>query len=267
MLEDQARIGVVEAGHEGLEGLLRRGRIEQFQPGEPRPEPLELAGMEGPHRQPAAAGQPHQQRGRAAAAEVPGAGVQAELRDGLGGEIGELELDDRPPARLRRPQGEAHHARLAHRHVDHPLRPEAVDQPLAGLEGRAVDADVQPGQKGRRIVRQEVFQGQADGVAVLDAAGLERLDPRATAVPSPLLFAAPSPAAYIDEPPAGGCGRATAIARFTASCTSSSTASSIASISASDRPHSFRSFCRVRGSGSAARHLAASASGTYSPLS
>ena len=78
VLEDQARVRVVEAGHQGLEGLLRRGRIEQLQPGEARPEPLELAGMEGPHRQPAAAGQAQQQRRRAAAAEIPAPGVQAQ---------------------------------------------------------------------------------------------------------------------------------------------------------------------------------------------
>ncbi len=79
VLEDQARIGIVEAGHQGLERLLGGGRIEQFQPGEPRPQPLELARVKRPHRQPAAAGQPQQQRRGPAGAEVPRAGVQCRV--------------------------------------------------------------------------------------------------------------------------------------------------------------------------------------------
>ena len=177
VLEDEARIGVIEAGQQGLEGLLRRGRIEQFQSRETRPEALVLARVEGPHRQPAAAGQPQQERRGQPAAEEPAPGVQPHLRGRLGGEIGELELDDGPPARLRRPQGKSHHGRFGNRHVDHPLRAEAVDEALAGLEGRAVDADILAGQEGGRLVRQEIFQGQADGIAVLHAPRGKRLDP------------------------------------------------------------------------------------------
>ena len=177
VLEDEAGIGVVEAGQQGLKGLLRSGRVEQFEPWEARPEALVFARVKGPHRQPAAARQTQQQRRRLSAAEEPAPGVQADLRGRLGGEIGELELDDRLPARLRCPQGEADHGRFGQRHVDHPLRSEALDEPLAGLEGRAVEADVLAGQEGGRVVRQEIFQGQTDGIAVFHAPRRKRLDP------------------------------------------------------------------------------------------
>ena len=113
VLEDQARVRIVKTGHQGLERFLGGGRIEQLQAGKARPQALELPRVKGPHRQPAAARQTQQQRRGPPGAKIPTARVQPQLRGDFGGKIGKLELEDRPPAHLRGPQGKTHRGRLA----------------------------------------------------------------------------------------------------------------------------------------------------------
>ncbi len=177
MLEDQAGVAVVEAGHQRLEGLLGRCRVQELQSGKPRPEPFILARMEGPHGQPAAAGQAYQQGRLAARAEIPCPRVEAQLGYGLGGKIGELELDDRLGAHLRRAQAEAHNGRLAQRHIHHARWAVALKQPFARLEGRSIGAHIQAGQQGPGIVRKQIVQGPLDRFAVLGFRGVECGDP------------------------------------------------------------------------------------------
>ncbi|MCR4414977.1 MAG: hypothetical protein NUV77_21370 [Thermoguttaceae bacterium] len=183
MLEDQAGIAVVKAGHQGLEGLLGRGRVEKLQAGKPRPESLVLARVKRAHRQPAATRHAHQQRGLAPRAEVPRAGVQAQLGHRLGGEIGELELDNRLAADLRRAEAEADDARLAQRHVDHAGAAVALEEPLARLEGRAVRAHVEADKERPRIVLQKVLERPVDGIAILDLGRLVAFRGPRTALP------------------------------------------------------------------------------------
>ena len=59
-----------------------------------------------------------------------------------GHEVGVLELRNRTQALHRGPDRHADDRLLRDRGVHHPLRPEAIDEPLRDLEGAAVDADV-----------------------------------------------------------------------------------------------------------------------------
>ncbi len=109
---------------------------------------------------------------------IPRAHVHAQLRNGFGGEIGELEFDDRLPAHLRGPQRETHYRRFAQRHVYNPIRSVPIDQSFARFKGRTIAADVQSEQESVGMPGQQIIQCAIDRLAVFYLRGLIRLDVR-----------------------------------------------------------------------------------------
>ena len=65
-----------------------------------------------------------------------------DLLHGERGEVGKLELEDRPHAGEGGTDSDARAAQFRYRRVDHPIGAETLDQIAGDLEGAAIDADI-----------------------------------------------------------------------------------------------------------------------------
>ena len=115
-------------------------------------------------------GEAHDDRHRNLAAqhEAHLRGLVDDLLHGEGGEIRELELEDRPHSGDGCANGDACTAELGDRHVDHPLGAEALDEVARHLEGATIDADVLAHQEDARIAFQRDGHGFLDGLRIAE---------------------------------------------------------------------------------------------------
>ena len=142
VLEEDDGIVVLVGRQHRVERILGRARVERLEAGEGEEQRFQLLRMERAEGEAAAAGEAEHERTRGAGAEVEGRGVEAELGDGLGGEVGELEFLDGPVTVDGEADRVAGAGALGERGVEHAAAAELLEEAVRDLEGAAVRADV-----------------------------------------------------------------------------------------------------------------------------
>ena len=171
VLKNQHRVVVLVGGEDGVKSVLRGTRVYRFQTGHGEEQRLQFLGVEGSHGQAAAAGQAEDDRHGGSGAEVIGGGIERDLGDCLGGEVGELEFLDWAVTVEGQADGPAGAGALGQRSVKHPGPAEIFKQAVGDLEGAAVGADVLTEQERLGPLGQNLAQGGVDRLGEIELGG------------------------------------------------------------------------------------------------
>ena len=167
VLEQDHGIAVLVGRQQRVEGVLGRAGIQPLDARHAEERRLELLRVEGAELN-RAAGEAEDDGAAGAGAKVKRGGVLRDLREGLGGEVGELELLDRPVAVQREAEGVAGAGALGQRGVEHPGAAELGEEVLGDLERATVDADVLAEQDRLRALGEDLAQRGVDGLGQVE---------------------------------------------------------------------------------------------------
>ena len=171
VFEENNGVVVFVSGQHGVVGVLRRAGIEEFGSWNVKVERLEVLRVEGAKGESAAAGEAKYQGSFGSGAEVVGAGVESDLRGGVGREVGELEFDDGSVAVDGLSCGVADHCGFAYGRIDDAATSVFGKKSFGDFEWAAVVGDVLPHDKGLGRVLENLGERPVDCLGEGDGLG------------------------------------------------------------------------------------------------